>query len=123
MVAFRGFDEGFPWIYKVGEVLVRFSIPFIIMSLSDQHPYALFVAGGLRSPSLAKAQVEVGDNADAYLVSTDVVACFFRPNLTTLTRHWRSGQLQKWSLLRIRFRKSGPTRPSSPRRWMGLNPG
>ena len=43
------------------------------MSLSDQHPYTLFVAGGLRSPSLAKAQVEVGDNADAYLVSTDVV--------------------------------------------------
>ena len=53
--------------------MVRFSIPFIIMSLSDQHPYALFVAGGLRSPSLAKAQVEVGDNADAYLASTDVV--------------------------------------------------
>ena len=44
------------------------------MSLSDQHPYALFVAGGLRSPSLAKARVEVGDNADAYLVSTDVVS-------------------------------------------------
>ena len=44
------------------------------MSLSDQHPYALFVAGGLRSPSLAKAQVEVGDNADAYLASTDVVS-------------------------------------------------
>ena len=43
------------------------------MSLSDQHPYALFVAGGLRSPSLAKAQVEVGDNTDAYLASTDVV--------------------------------------------------
>ena len=43
------------------------------MSLSDQHPYALFVAGGLRSPSLAKARVEVGDNANAYLVSTDVV--------------------------------------------------
>ena len=29
--------------------------PLIIMSLSDQHPYAMFVAGGLRSPSLAKA--------------------------------------------------------------------
>ena len=43
------------------------------MSLSDQHPYALFVAGGLRSPSLAKAWVEVGDNADAYSASTDVV--------------------------------------------------
>ena len=43
------------------------------MSLSDQHPYALFVAGGLSSPSLAKAQIEVGDNADAYLASTDVV--------------------------------------------------
>ena len=50
-----------------------FSIPFFIMSLSDQHPYVLFVAGGLRSPSLAKAQVEVGNNADAYLASTDVV--------------------------------------------------
>ena len=44
------------------------------MSLSDQHPYTLFVAGGLRSPSLAKARVEVGDNADAYLASTDVVS-------------------------------------------------
>ena len=43
------------------------------MSLSDQHPYAFFVADGLRSPSLAKARVEVGDNIDAYLVSTDVV--------------------------------------------------
>ena len=43
------------------------------MSLSDQHPYTLFVAGGLRSPSLAKARVEVGDNADAYLASADVV--------------------------------------------------
>ena len=30
--------------------------------------------GGLRSPSLAKARVDVGDNADAYLVSTDVVS-------------------------------------------------
>ena len=57
----------------MGEVLVRSSIPFFIMSLSDQHPYALFVAGGLRSPTLAKARVEVGDNADAYLASTDVV--------------------------------------------------
>ena len=44
------------------------------MSLSDQHPYALFVAGGLRSPSLAKARVEVGDNAIAYSASTDVVS-------------------------------------------------
>ena len=46
------------------------------MSLSDQHPYALFVAGGLRSPSLAKARIEVGDNANAYLASTDVVTFF-----------------------------------------------
>ena len=53
--------------------MVRSSIPFLIMSLSDQHPYALFVASGLRSPTLAKARVEVGDNADAYLASTDVV--------------------------------------------------
>ena len=27
----------------------------INMSLSGQHPYAMFIAGGLRSPSLAKA--------------------------------------------------------------------
>ena len=46
---------------------------FHTMSLSDQHPYALFVAGGLGSPSLAKARVEVGDNANAYLASADVV--------------------------------------------------
>ena len=44
-----------PLVIQGREVLVRFSIPFFIMSLSDQHPYALFVAGGLRSPSLAKA--------------------------------------------------------------------
>ena len=56
-----------------GEVLIHFSIPFYTMSLSDQHPYALFVAGGLRSPSLAKARVDVGDNANTYLVSADVV--------------------------------------------------
>ena len=30
-------------------------ILFFAMSLSDQHPYAMFVAGGLRSPLLAKA--------------------------------------------------------------------
>ena len=44
------------------------------MLLSDQHPYTLFVASGLRSPSLAKAQVEVGDNTNAYLVSADVAS-------------------------------------------------
>ena len=54
--------------------LVRLSIPFYTMSLSDQHPYTLFVAGGLRSPSLAKARVEVGDNADACLASADIVS-------------------------------------------------
>ena len=43
------------------------------MSLSDQHPYALFVASGLRSPSLAKARVEVGDNSNTYSVSADIV--------------------------------------------------
>ena len=48
-------------------------IPSSIMSLSDQHPYAKFVAGGLRSPSLAKARVDVGDNANAHLASADVV--------------------------------------------------
>ena len=50
------------------------SIPYFIMSLSDQHPYILFVAGGLRFPTLAKARVEVGDNASAYLASADVVS-------------------------------------------------
>ena len=49
------------------------------MSLSDQHPYALFVASGLRSPSLAKARVDVGNNVNTYLVSADVVP-FLRPN-------------------------------------------
>ena len=44
------------------------------MSLSDQHSYTLFVAGGLRSPSLAKAQVDVGDNANAYLANADIVS-------------------------------------------------
>ena len=44
------------------------------MSLSDQHPYALFVAGGLRSPSLAKARIDVGDNANTYLVSADIAS-------------------------------------------------
>ena len=44
------------------------------MSLSDQHPYIKFVTGGLRSPSLAKARVDVGDNANAYLASTDIVS-------------------------------------------------
>ena len=44
------------------------------MSLSDQYPYTLFVASGLRSPSLAKARVDVGDNANAYLASADIVS-------------------------------------------------
>ena len=44
------------------------------MSLSDQHPYAMFIAGGLRSPSLAKAWVDVGDNANAYLMSADIIS-------------------------------------------------
>ena len=86
------------------------------MSLSDQHPYVLFVAGGLRSPSLAKAQVEVGDNADAYLVSTDIVT--FRLSLTAPTLRRTLGQLQRWSLLRTRFRRFGLIRPLSPLRWM-----
>ena len=54
ITGFRGCDES-SFGYLRGEVLVHFSIPFFTMSLSDQHPYALFVAGGLRSPSLAKA--------------------------------------------------------------------
>ena len=53
------------------------------MSLSDQHPYALSVAGGLRSPSLAKARVEVGDNADAYLASTAVVTFLGQTQLSS----------------------------------------
>ena len=48
-------------------------IPSLIMSLSNQHPYTQFVASGLRSPSLAKARVDIGDNVDAYLASADVV--------------------------------------------------
>ena len=44
------------------------------MSLSDQHPYSKFVTSGLRSPSLAKGRVDVGDNTDAYLASADVVS-------------------------------------------------
>ena len=44
------------------------------MSLSDQHPYARFIAGGLRSPSLAKARVDVGDNTNTYVVSVNVVS-------------------------------------------------
>ena len=48
------------------------------MSLSDQHPYTQFVGGGLWSPTLAWAHVEVGDNTKAYLVSVDTVA--FRVN-------------------------------------------
>ena len=42
------------------------------MSLSDQYPYTMFVAGGLRSPTLAKAQVDVGENINTYLASADV---------------------------------------------------
>ena len=33
-----------------------------------------FRVDAAESPTLAKAQVEVGDNADAYLASTDVVS-------------------------------------------------
>ena len=69
---FLGFGESPSGYLRLGNS-GSFSIPFFQMSLSDQHPYALFVAGGLRSPSLAKARVEVGDNADAYLASIDIV--------------------------------------------------
>ena len=57
-----------------GFLVLFLPIPSLIMSLSDQHPYALFVAGGLRSPYLAKARVDVGDNAKTYLVSDDIVS-------------------------------------------------
>ena len=73
IASFWGFDES-----SLGYLRLRgfwfISLSPSSMSLSDQHPYALFVAGGLRSPSLAKARVEVGDNADAYLASTDIVS-------------------------------------------------
>ena len=55
-------------------MVLLFSIPFFSMSLSDQHPYALFVAGGLRSPPLARARIDVGDNTNAYLASADIVS-------------------------------------------------
>ena len=48
-------------------------IPSLIMSLSDQHLYTQFIASGLRSPSLAKARVDVDDNINTYLVSADIV--------------------------------------------------
>ena len=71
-VVFGGFNESaFGYLRRGG--LVHFSIPFYTMSLSEQHPYTLFVASRLRSPSLAKAQLEVGDNANSYLASVDVV--------------------------------------------------
>ena len=53
--------------------LVLSPIPSLNMSLSDQHPYTKFVAGGLGSPSLAKARVDVDDNINTYLVSADIV--------------------------------------------------
>ena len=71
IVTLGGFDSGLGYLKRGG--FSWFLYPFLHMSLSDQHPYALFVAGGLRSPTLAKAQVEVSDNANAYLASTDMV--------------------------------------------------
>ena len=48
------------WVFKSRALGILFHlISFVVISLSDQHPYALFVSGGLRSPSLARAQVEV----------------------------------------------------------------
>ena len=73
MVALGGFNESsLGYLRWEGFGLFLYP-PYHIMSLSDQHPYTLFVAGGLRSPSLAKARVEVGNNANAYLASTDIV--------------------------------------------------
>ena len=76
MSAYRGFYESSLGYLRRGVCWFASPSPFFSMSLSDQHPYALFVAGGLRSPSLAKARVEVGDNANAYLASTDVVTFY-----------------------------------------------
>ena len=75
MIRVRGSCWESPCSYIRRRVLGLFpsSSPFI-MSLSDQRPYAMFVAGGLQSPALAKAQVNVGDNAIAYSASADVVA-------------------------------------------------
>ena len=81
-------------------------------------PYTMFIAGGLRSPSLAKAHVDVGDNANAHLVSADI-APFFRLNSITLTHLWKLGLLQKWSFLRTKSRRFGMISPLFPRRWMG----
>ena len=61
-------------IWESGVYWSFLPIPSFIMSLSDQHPYAKFVSGGLGSPSLAKARVDVGDNINAYLVSADIVS-------------------------------------------------
>ena len=75
----KGCFVGVPSHYLRWEVWHFVSpIPSSIMSLSDQHPYAKFVAGGLRSPSLAKARVDVGDNTNIYLVSANIVS--FRLN-------------------------------------------
>ena len=75
IVVFRGCRVlSFGYLRWGGLGSFHFSIPFFIMSLSDQHPYALFVAGGPRSPSLAKARVDVGDNTNAYLASVDIVS-------------------------------------------------
>ena len=61
------------WVFKGRGFWLLSLIPFTVMSLSNQHPYSLFFSSGLRSPSLARAQVEVGNNANDYLASTDVV--------------------------------------------------
>ena len=47
-------------------------IPSSIMSLSNQHPYAKVIASGLRSPSLAKARVDVGGHINTYLESANI---------------------------------------------------
>ena len=73
------------------------------MSLSNQHPYSLFISGGLWSPSLARAQVEVGDNDNTYLASADIVlsgplypklsTCFEGTRLTQLVQLVTAGRL------------------------------
>ena len=63
---------------EVGLICCFLLIPFVfllsVMSLSDQHPYSKYVASRFCSPELQKAYIEVGDNANAYLVSTDIVS-------------------------------------------------
>ena len=75
------------------------------MSLSDQHPYSQFIAGGLRSPTLAWTHVKVGDNANTYLVSVNIVA--FSAKLNHPHPTLAVGSTPERSSWRTKFRRSG----------------